>query len=145
MSSFLKKQGAGFYVNILAVIAAVAALITMVMCSTISEGDALNSFTLLVTGAVAGILLILAALYASNRFGNYDFVSTIAVMAAVALFSAVICGIIMSRILLISGLFSWNSKNMVGWQVFYASVTSIVCYVVSIVLMIIGSFMKTVR
>ena len=44
------------------------------------------------------------------------------------LFSAVIGGIIMNRVLLISGLFSWNSGNTPGWNVFYASVVSIACF-----------------
>ena len=66
-------------------------------------------------------------------------------MAAVGLFAAVICGMILSRILLISGLFSWNSMNTAGWKVFYVSVASMVCYVVSIILLIISAFLKTVK
>lgn len=145
MTAFIKKQGAGFYFNALAAVAGLAALIAMVVSSTMSQAYALNSFPLFVLGAAAGILLIAAAVYAANRWGNYDYVSTISVVVAVALFSAVIGGIIMNRILLISGLFSWNSANMVGWDVFYASVASIVCYVVSILLLIIGSFLKAVK
>lgn len=145
MTAFIKKQGAGFYFNALAVVAGLAALIAMVVSSTISQAYALNSFPLFVLGAAAGILLIAAAVYAANRWGNYDYISTLSIVAAVALFSAVIGGIIMNRILLISGLFSWNSANMVGWDVFYASVVSIVCYVVSILLLIVGSFLKSVK
>lgn len=145
MTAFIKKQGAGFYFNALAVVTGLAALIAMVASSTMSQAYALNSFPLFVVGAAAGILLIAAAVYAANRWGNYDYVSTISIVAAVALFSAVIGGIIMNRILLISGLFSWNSANMVGWDVFYTSVASIVCYVVSILLLIIGSFLKSVK
>ena len=52
---------------------------------------------------------------------------------------------ILSRILLISGLFSWNSMNTAGWKVFYVSVASMVCYVVSIILLIISAFLKTVK
>ena len=117
----------------------------MVISSTMNEAYALNSFPLFVLGAIAGILLILIAVYAANRWGNYDYVGTLSGVAAVALFSAVIGGIIMNRVLLISGLFSWNSGNTPGWNVFYASVVSIACFVISIVLLIIGSFLKSVK
>lgn len=145
MSAFLKKQGSGFYFQVLAVIAAIAAMITMVISSNISTADALNSLSAYLLEATAGIALILVSLYSSNRFGNYDYISTIALMGAVAFFSTVICGMILSRVLLISGLFSWNSMNTVGWSVFYVSVASLVCYVVSIVLLIISAFLKTVK
>ena len=66
-------------------------------------------------------------------------------VAAIALIVATIGNIINSRILLISGLFSFNSQNMVGWHVFYITVACLVCYVVAIVAMIIGSFCKATK
>lgn len=145
MSAFLKKQGTGFYLQILAAVAATAAIITMVISSSISTAEALNSLSVYLLEAVVGIALILVAIYSSNRFGNYDYISTIAMMGAVGFFSAVICGMILSRVLLISGLYSWNSMNTVGWSVFYVSVVSMVCYVVSIILLIISAFLKTIK
>ena len=145
MSAFLKKQGAGFYFQALAAVVAAAAMITMVISSNISIAEALNSLSMYLLEAAAGIVLILVAVYSSNRFGNYDYISTIAMMAAVGLFAAVICGMILSRILLISGLFSWNSMNTAGWKVFYVSVASMVYNVVSIILLIISAFLKTVK
>lgn len=145
MSAFLKKQGAGFYIQALALAAAVAAVITMVISSNISAAESLNSLHTYLVEALVGIAMILVAVYASNRFGNYDLISTIALMAAVGLFSAVICGMILSRVLLISGLFSWNSMNTLGWRVFYVSVASMVCYLVSIILLIISAFLKTTK
>ena len=50
--------------------------------------------------------------------------------------------IINSRILLISGLFSWNSQNMMGWRVFYVSIACIVCFVAAILALIVGAFLK---
>ena len=145
MIAFIKKQGPAFYFNILSAAAGIVAFIAMVVSSTMNEAYALNSFPLFVLGAIAGILLIVIAVYAANRWGNYDYVGTLSGVAAVALFSAVIGGIIMNRVLLISGLFSWNSGNTPGWNVFYASVVSIACFVISIVLLIIGSFLKSVK
>lgn len=145
MTAYMKKQGTAFYFNALAAVTGIVALVAMIISSTMSEAYALNSFPLFVLGAAVGILLIAAAVYAANRWGNFDYVSTLSLVAAVALFSAVIGGIIMNRILLISGLFSWNSGNMIGWDVFYASVVSVVGFVVSILLLIIGSFLKSVK
>lgn len=145
MTAFIKKQGTAFYFNALSAVIGIVALIAMIVSSTMTEAYALNSFPLFVLGAIAGVLLIVIAVYAANRWGNYDYVSTVSVIAAIALFSAVIGGIILNRVLLISGLFSWNSGNTPGWNVFYASVVSIVCFVVSILLMIIGSFLKSVK
>ena len=137
MTAFIKKQGPAFY--ILSAAAGIVAFVAMVVSSTMNEAYALNSFPLFVLGAIAGILLIVIAVYAANRWGNYDYVGTLSGVAAVALFSAVI------GVLLISGLFSWNSGNTPGWNVFYASVVSIACFVISIVLLIIGSFLKSVK
>lgn len=145
MTAFIKKQGTAFYFNVLAAVVGIVALAAMVISSTMTDAYALNSFPLYVLGAAIGVILIAVVIYAANRWGNYDYVGTIAGVAAVALFSAVIGGIIMNRILLISGLFSWNSGNTPGWNVFYASVVSIVCFVVAIVLLIIGSFLKSVK
>lgn len=145
MTAFIKKQGAAFYFNALAAVIGIVALVAMVISSTMNEAYALNSFPLFVLGAAVGILLIGIMIYAANRWGNYDYVGTFSGVAAIALFSAVIGGIIMNRILLISGLFSWNSGNTPGWNVFYASVVSIACFVASILLLIIGSFLKSVK
>lgn len=145
MTSFMKKQGAAFYFHALSAVFGIVALVAMVISSTMNEAYALNSLPLFALGAIAGIILILLIIYAANRWGNYDYIGTLSGVAAVALFSAVIGGIIMNRILLISGLFSWNSGNTPGWNVFYASVASIVCFVVSILLLIIGSFLKSIK
>ncbi|MGL5436410.1 MAG: hypothetical protein ACRDBO_13585 [Lachnospiraceae bacterium] len=145
MTAFIKKQGSAFYFNALSVVSGLVAMAAMVISSSISQSYALISFPLFVIGAAAGIFLIVIAVYAANRWGNYDYVSTLSVLAAVALFSAVIGGMIMNRVLLISGLFSWNSGNTLGWNVFYASVVSIACFVFSILLLIVGSFLKSIK
>ena len=105
MTAFIKKQGPAFYFNILSAAAGIVAFVAMVVSSTMNEAYALNSFPLFVLGAIAGILLIVIAVYAANRWGNYDYVGTLSGVAAVALFSAVIGGIIMNRVLLIRIIF----------------------------------------
>ena len=92
------------------------------------------------------VVLIAGGIWAANT-GKDDngILGMFASMAAIALIVATIGNIINSRILLISGLFSFNSQNMVGWHVFYITVACLVCYVVAIVAMIIGSFCKATK
>ena len=52
---------------------------------------------------------------------------------------------ILERILMIAGLFSYNSQNMTGWSVFYAIVVCAVALVIANVALIIGAFTKSVK
>ena len=85
------------------------------------------------------------AIWSPTKFGNHDFISTAAVVGAIALFSAVIGAMILERILMIAGLFSYNSQNMTGWSVFYAIVVCAVALVIANVALIIGAFTKSVK
>ena len=144
--TFLKKQGAAFYFNAAAIVLAVAGTIVMVMSSTYSEANALAALTRLVLqGILAAVLLAGGIWAAGNGKDNNGVIGLAAAMAAIALIVATIGNIINSRILLISGLFSFNSQNMVGWHVFYVTVACLVCYVAAIIATIIGSFCKVTK
>lgn len=145
MSASNKKFGPATYVNALAGILGAAGLVSTILCSTKSNAHALPTLTTLVAGAVVAIALILVALWAPTKKGNHDPICAVAVLAAIAIFSAIIGNIISERVILISGLFSYNSGNMIGWSVFYVSVAAMVCYVAAILLLIIGSFLKSVK
>lgn len=144
--TFLKKQGAAFYFNAVAVVLAVAGTIAMVMSSTYSGANALAALTRLVVQGILAAVLIVGGIWAANKGKDENgFIGLVATMAAIALIVATIGNVINSRILLISGLFSFNSQNMVGWHVFYVTVACLVCYIVAIVAMIIGSFCKATK
>lgn len=145
MSDFIKKQSIAFYLNVIAAIFGVVGLIATVYSNGISSAYTYNSLGLIIALAVVGIVLCGVAVYAPNRWGNHDIVSTISVLAAIFVYAAVIGNIILERVLLISGLFSYNSANTVGWSVFYASVVAIVCILIGILALIIGSFTKSVK
>ena len=144
--TFLKKQGAAFYFNAVAIVFAIVGIVTMVMSSTYSEANVLAALTRLVIQGVLAVVLVAGGIWAANK-GKDDngIIGLAATMAAIALIVATIGNIINSRILLISGLFSFNSQNMVGWHVFYITVACLVCYVVAIVAMIIGTFCKATK
>lgn len=141
----MKKQGAAFYFNVVAIVLAIAGIVTMVMSSTYSEANALAALTRLIVQSVLAIVLVIGGIWADNNGKGDGIISLTATMAAIALIVATIGNIINSRILLISGLFSFNSQNMVGWHVFYVTVVCLVCYVISILAMVIGSFFKATK
>jgi cytochrome bd-type quinol oxidase subunit 2 len=138
--SAIKKQGPAFYADAVAVILGIAGTIVMSVCHTMDTANPLNSFGKLIAFAVLAMVLVCASIAAANR--KKDVVSLLAVMCAIALLTLNIGEIISSRILLISGLFSWNSQNMIGWRVFYVSIACIVCFVAAILALIVGAFLK---
>ena len=65
--TFLKKQGAAFYFNAVAIVLAVAGIVTMVMSSTYSEANALAALTRLVIQGVLAVVLIAGGIWAANK------------------------------------------------------------------------------
>lgn len=145
MTAFIKKQSVAFWFNCIAAIAGVVGLIAMNVSSNIDTAYAYHGLTSLVLLGICGIVLAIVAIVTPNIFGNHDFISTAAVIGSVALYASLIGKIINQRILLVAGLFSYNSQNMVGWSVFYATVTAIVALVIAILALIIGAFTPSVK
>ncbi len=145
MANFLKKLSVGSYLNCIAAIAGIVGLIAMIASNGVSTAYALKGATGLILMGICGILLALVAIWSPTKFGNHDFISTIAIVAAIALFMAIIGTMILDRILMIAGLFSYNSQNMTGWSVFNATVTSAVAFVIACVALIIGAFARSVK
>lgn len=141
----LKKLAVGSYFNCVAAVAGLVGCIAMVVCSNMNSAYAFHGLGTMILAAVCGIVLVLAAIYTPTRFGNHDYISTFAVVGAIALFSFCVGQMISQRILMIAGLFSYNSQNAVGWQVFYATVVAIVGFVVGNLLLIIGAFLRSVK
>lgn len=140
-----KKKALGFYTSAVAFVAGIVGLVAMIVSSTISTANALNGFVSLTVMAVIAVILTLVALLSPAKNGNFDYLSTIAIVAAIALMTVVIGSMLNERILLMSGLFSYNSANTTGWQVFYAMIAGVVGYLVSIICMIISAFNKSVK
>ncbi|MBQ5987150.1 MAG: hypothetical protein IJL59_07770 [Clostridia bacterium] len=145
MANFLKKLSVGSYLNVIAAVAGIVGLIAMIASNGVSSAYALKTAGTLTLMGVCGILLALVAVWSPTKFGNHDYISTVAVVAAVALFMAIVGTMILDRILMIAGLFSYNSQNMTGWSVFYATVTSAVALVIACLALIIGAFTPSVK
>lgn len=145
MANLIKKLSFGSYLNLVAAIAGVVGLIALIVSNGISSAYALKNAGTVTLMAVGGILLALTAIWAPTKLGNHDFVSTVAILGAIALFMAVVGTMILDRILMIAGLFSYNSQNQLGWNVFYAVVTGACAFVIACLALIIGAFTPSVR
>ncbi|MCD8384691.1 MAG: hypothetical protein LUC39_07020 [Clostridiales bacterium] len=141
----LKNRTVGGYLQVVAAILGIAGLVLMIINNNISSSYSLSSFGLLAAGAVLGVVLSVVAVITPTKLGDLDVVSTLSIMVTVGVYGLIIGQMANERILMISGLFSWNSQNSTAWSVFYMMIASIVCFAVSAVLLIVTSFMKTVK
>lgn len=141
----LKKFTVASWLTVLAAIAGVVGVIFMLKSSNIDTAYAYKTVGTLTLMGVCGVALCLAAVWTPTVFGNHDIISTFGAVGAIALFMAIVSTMISDRVLMIAGLFSYNSQNMVGWSVFYATVTATVAFVLGCLLLIIASFMKNAK
>lgn len=145
MSDFMKKQSVGAYFNIIAAILGIVGIVAAAICSNMTVTYALGNLGTIALFGILGILLAVAGIVLPNIFGNHDILSTVSVLGAIALFTAAFGQVLSERILLIAGLFSYDSVNTVGWQVFYVTVVSIVGFIVGALVLIIGAFTRSVK
>ena len=138
----VNKRGPGAILGALACVLGIAGLITMVISSTMSSGNALYSLTLLVVLAVAGVVLAGLLFAGPQSWKGHAHLSLLSIVGAIALFTVVMGNVISSRVMLVAGLFSYNSGNTAGWSVFYVTVASVICFLVAIVALIVGAFTK---
>lgn len=146
MSSVAKK-GVGLYFDIVAIVLAVIGIIAMVVSSTMGVGYEFGGMPLYLAASVVAIALVAVAVVTDTK--NADKGPGIIAMIAlgVAILLLVYSGVqvVASRALAISGLFSWNSMDTTGWQVFYAAVVSAAGLVGSAVVLTIGCFLPIAK
>ena len=141
----LKKFTVASWLTVLAAVAGIVGVIFMLKSSNIDTAYAYKTVSTLTLMGACGVVLCLLAVWTPTVLGNHDIISTFGAVGAIALFMAVVGTMISDRVLLIAGLFSYNSQNMVGWSVFYATVTAAVAFVLGCVLLIVASFMKNAK
>ncbi len=151
MSSTNVKKGVGLYLDVVAVVLAIVGMVAMVVSSNMGEGYEFSGLAMTLCLAVVAVVLVIAAVYTDTKAiegGEKKGAGLISVFAlGVAIFLMVYCGVqvVASRALAISGLFSWNSMDTTGWQMFYAAATSAGCLVVGAVLLVIGCFLPVAK
>ncbi len=145
MADFMKKQSIGSYFNCIAAVLGIVGIVAALICSKMTVTYALGNLGTIALLGVCGIILAVAAICLPNKFGNHDILGTLAVLGAIAVYTAAFGQVLSERILLIAGLFSYDSVNTVGWQVFYVTVVSIAAFLVADIIMIIGAFTRSVK
>lgn len=145
MADFFKKQSVGAYFNLIAAILGVVGIVAAVICSNMTVTYSLGNLSKIALLGVCGIVLAVLAICLPNFFGNHDILGTCSVLGAIALFTAAFGNVLSERILLIAGLFSYDSVNTVGWQVFYVTVVAIAAFLIADLVLIIGAFTRSVK
>lgn len=128
-----KKRGFGLYLDAAGIVlaVAVAGAVATVLCSTKSADYALAGLPLYLVLIVVAIALTVAGDLAQAKDGLNPIVAN--ACSAVAVFALVFTGIkvIGARVILASGLFSWNASNQIGWGVFNSTIVATVLLVVA--------------
>lgn len=141
MTNENKRNGVGFFVGAIGLALAVAGAVAVVVCSLVSADYVLSNLPLYLLGIACAICLEVAPRFVKLAGKAKTLVPFIARGVSVFLLARVSLDVIAARILLISGLFTWNSGNAVGWTVFSATVVATALLLASAVLLVIGAFM----
>ena len=124
-------------INLVAAVLALAAVILAFVSHSMSDANALMSLPTVIAAGVGAIVLCVLPLFVKN-----DILALAAPLAAIACNMVVVNFVVSERILMIAGIFSYNSGDTVGWSVFYVVVAASVCAVLSCVATMVSSFMK---
>ena len=122
-------------INAVAAILALAAVILAFVSHSMTEANALINLGTVIAAGIAAVVLLVATVVVKN-----DIVGLIGVLGAIACNFVVLNYTVSERILMIAGIFSYDSGNVDGWNVFYVVVASCVCVVLSCVASMVGSF-----
>lgn len=139
----IRKQGASGVFGIIALILAVAAMIATVVCSSMNPAYALSAPGSIIGLEVLAIVLAAAGLILDGTGASGDLVGIFPTLAAIVVLMLTIGQLINERILLMSGLFSYNSQNTAGWRVFYVTVVAVAGLLLSALTLIIRSFLRS--
>ena len=142
-----KKRGFGLYLDAVGIVlaVAVAGAVATVLCSTKSADYALAGLPLYLVLIVAAIALTVAGVLAQAKDGLNPIVAN--ACSAVAVFALVFTGIkvIGARVILASGLFSWNVSNQIGWGVFNSTIVATVLLVVAALVLVVAAFLPAFK
>lgn len=141
MLEFLKRQGVTFYLSAVACLMTLVGIITVAVSSGV-QGYAMSNLGLILFASIAAILLMVAGIVLTDRFGAHHFIVAIVNLLALVLLMVAFGNVIMERAVLASSQFSYDAVNAVGWGVLYNSIAGLVLFLLSAILLIVGSFFK---
>lgn len=141
----LKKLNIGGYFNVLAALLGVAGTVLTIVSGMVSTDNPLANTAVIAAAGFVGAALCVLAVWAPARFGNYDLLGSVSIWGAIALYCYAFGSAVAQRVMLIAGLFSFNSANEAGWGVFYVSAAAWACLLAACAVLIISGFLRAVK
>ena len=135
------KKSPALVAEVLGAILAIVGLVLTFMCSGMSEDYALASMGMYAAEIVAAVVLVALAAWSATRDADNGIIGLAATAVSVFLLVNVAVSVVGSRILLASGLFTWNSANQVGWSVWNSTITAVVVLLVAGLVLVVGAFL----
>lgn len=145
MAESTKKRGAGLIFDAIGIVLAVAGAVVTVMCSVKSADYALADLPLYLVGIACAIALTCAGAWAQGKDGMNPLVPALCSAAGVFLLVFVGVKVIGSRILLASGLLTWNASNQIGWGVFEVTIVATVLLILAAVVLVVAAFLPAFK
>lgn len=139
------KKGTAFYLNLSALILGIVGVVLAIYSSMMTVENALTNLPLVIAAGVASLVLVAGVVLLPSRLGENSPVLMVCSLGGIALYSYVYGQCILQRIMMIAGLFSFNSGNAQGWRVFYIVVATVVCLLVASILLVVGGFFRSVK
>ena len=139
------KKGTAFHLNLSALILGIVGVVLAIYSSMMTVENALTNLPLVIAAGVASLVLVAGAVLLPSRLGENSPVLMVCSLGGIALYSYVYGQCILQRIMMIAGLFSFNSGNAQGWRVFYIVVATVVCLLVASILLVVGGFFRSVK
>lgn len=135
------KLSAGSLIKVVAAVVALVGLGVMLFCNSKGSDYAFTGFGTLALGVVVGAALALVSAFAPSFAGDKaPVVGTVGDALAVVALTYTAINAVGTRVLLISGLFSWNSMNTVGWETFRLTVAAAVCLLVAALAVVVSAY-----
>ena len=141
MLEFLKKQGVTLYLVAGACLLTIVGIILTCVSSGV-QGYAITSLGIILFASIAAIVLMVAGVILTDRFGAHHVAVFAVNLVAMILLCVAFGDIIMERAVLASAQFSYDAVNSVGWGVLYSSIAGLVLFLLSAILLVVGSFFK---
>ncbi len=141
----LKKLSLGGYLCALAAVLGLAGAVLTIVSGFVSADNPLSNLPVIAAAVFAGAVLSALPIVTSTRFGNFDLIGSASIIAAIALYCYAFGAAVSQRVMLIAGLFSFNSGNAAGWNVFYVSVGAWACLLVGCLMLIVSGFLRSAK
>lgn len=135
-----KKIGAAVVIRSIAAVLGVIGLAVVLVCNAKGGQCAFAGLFGYVLGAALAIVFAGLSVWAPGHEWERGLVGPACNIAGVIAFVLTAINMFAERILLVSGLFTWDSMNTMGWTAFYLTAAAAICFVAAALFLVIGAF-----